>query len=150
MTVTKQLDTFRWSLFIVLLAGLTSCSSEPKTSDRQPETVRNVAVSTVHKVSVPDWLEATGTVRAAQTSQLSAQMTGNILEIRVHEGERVQRGQVLAVIDDAQPRAAMERATAAATAAQQQVAASESEYALTDSTSTVSYTHLTLPTKRIV
>ena len=55
---------------------------------------------------VPDLLEAVGTVRAAQTSQLASQMMGNIVEIRVHEGDRVQRGQVLAVIDDSQPRAA--------------------------------------------
>jgi RND family efflux transporter MFP subunit len=135
MTVTKTLDTLRWLAFLVLFSGLTGCSSEQKHSDRQPETVRNVAVSTVHQASMPDWLEATGTVRAVQTSQVSAQMMGNIVEIRAHEGERVQRGQVLAVIDDAQPGAALERATAAATAAQQQVAAAESDYALADSTS---------------
>ena len=31
------------------------------------------------------------------------------MEIRVHEGDRVRRGQVLAVIDDAQPRAALDQ-----------------------------------------
>ena len=76
--------------------------------------------SPVQQVNIPDLLEAVGTVRAAQTSQLASQMMGNIVEIRVHEGDRVQRGQVLAVIDDAQPRAAVDRATAAETAAQQE------------------------------
>ena len=91
-------------------------------------------VLVVQPTEVPDLLEAVGTVRAAQTSQLASQMMGNIVEIRVHEGDRVQRGQVLAVIDDTQPRAALERATAAENAAAQQVAAAESDLALAEST----------------
>jgi RND family efflux transporter MFP subunit len=46
----------------------------------------------------------------------------------------VQRGQLLVVIDDAQPRAALNRATAAVTAAQQQLAAADSDLALAEST----------------
>ena len=37
---------------------------------------------------------------------------GNIVEIRAQEGDRVQPGQILAVIDDAQPRAAVDQAAA--------------------------------------
>jgi len=59
---------------------------------------------------------------------------GNIVELRVHEGDRIQRGQVLAVIDDAQPRAAVERATSAMSAAEQEVAASDSDLTLAQST----------------
>ena len=83
--------------------------------------MRNVPVAAVQQADVPDLLEAVGTVRAAQTSQLASQMMGNIVEVRAHEGDRVQRGQVLAVIDDTQPRAALNRATAAENAAQQQL-----------------------------
>jgi RND family efflux transporter MFP subunit len=135
MRITKLLNILQWLVLGVVAGGLTSCSSEPKRPDRQPETVHNVAVSTIHTANVPDWVEGTGTVRAAQTSELAAQMMGNIVEMRVREGDRVQRGQVLAVIDDAQPRATMERATAASAAAQQEVAATESDYSLADSTS---------------
>ena len=63
------------------------------------------------KTTVPDWLEAVGTVRAAQTSQVSSQVMGNIVEIRAHEGDRVQGGQVLAILDDAQPRSGTDQAT---------------------------------------
>jgi RND family efflux transporter MFP subunit len=83
---------------------------------------------------VADWLEAVGTVRAAETSQLASQMMGNIVELRAHEGDRVRRGQVLAIIDDAQPRAAVDRATAAESAAGQEVTASDSDLALAQST----------------
>jgi RND family efflux transporter MFP subunit len=73
-------------------------------------------------------------VRAAQTSQLASQIMGTILEVRVREGARVQSGQVLALIDDAQPRAAMEQATSAEVAAQKGVVAAESEYRLAEVT----------------
>src|SRR5438105_10781717 len=60
----------------------------------------------------------------------------NIVEQGVQEVDHVQHGQVLAIIDDAQPRAALDRATAAENAAQQEVAASESDLALAQSTLT--------------
>jgi len=46
----------------------------------------------------------------------------------------VQRGQVLAVIDDSQPRAAVDRSTAANLAAQQQLVGADSDLALAEST----------------
>jgi RND family efflux transporter MFP subunit len=117
----------------VVLAGLSNCSSE-RAMPGAPETVRDVLVLSVQRANVPDLLEAVGTVRAGQTSPLASQMMGNIVEIRVHEGDRVQRGQVLAVIDEAQPRAAMDRATGADNAAQQQLAVADSDLALAEST----------------
>lgn len=111
-----------------------SCSSEQQPAARPAETVRNVAVLAVQQASIPDPLEAVGTVRAEQASQLSSQVMGNIVEVRAHEGDHVQRGQVLAVIDDSQPRAAVDRATAADGAAQQQLVAADSDLVLAEST----------------
>ena len=88
----------------------------------------------VKQDKVPDVLEAVGTVRAAQSSDLASQMMGNILEIRVREGDRVYRGEVLAVIDDSQPRAALDRATAAELASRQQLVSANSDLALAEST----------------
>jgi RND family efflux transporter MFP subunit len=116
---------------IFILAG---CSSERKDISAPPEVVRNVAVISARRATVPDYLEAVGTVRASQSSQIASQMMGNILEVRVHEGDRVSRGQVLAVIDDAQPRAGLDQATAAQTAAQQEITASESDSHLAETT----------------
>ena len=108
--------------FLVLIAvvSLGGCSSEQTRTTASPEIVRAISVLAVQQANVPDLLEAVGTVRAAQTSDASSQMMGNIVEIRAHEGDRVQRGQVLAVIDDSQPRASVDRATAAELAAQQE------------------------------
>ena len=55
-------------------------------------------------------------------------------EIRAQEGDRVQAGQILAVIDDSQPRAAVEQSTAAVTAAQKEVSFAESDLSLSEST----------------
>ena len=116
---------------ILLLSG---CSGEHETVNAAPENVSNVSVISAHMANVPDVVEAVGTLRAAETSQLAAQMMGTIVEIRVHEGDRIQRGQVLAVIDDAQPRAALDRSTAADLAAQQEIAATDSDFTLAEAT----------------
>ncbi len=118
----------------LLAAALTACSSAPKPATAAYETVRDVAVLTVERATVPALLETPGTVRAAQTAQLSAQLMGNLVAINVREGDRVRQGQVLALIDDAQPRAALDRATAAVNASTQELAAAEADYSLAQST----------------
>jgi RND family efflux transporter MFP subunit len=123
------------SLLIAVLSGLLAgCTSEPRTAPIATESVNDVTVMVAQKTTVPDWLEAVGTVRAGQTSQVASQMVGNIIEMRVHEGDRVQSGQVLAIVDDAQPRSRVEQATGAATAAEKEVSAADSDLALADST----------------
>ena len=121
-------------LILAIVAGSSGCSSQPQPGTAQPETVHNLAVFMVRRADVSDPLETVGTVRAVRTSDLASQMMGNIVEIRVHAGDRVHQGQVLAVIDDSQPQTAMDRATAALTAAHEQLAAANSELALSETT----------------
>ncbi len=119
---------------VILTLTFLGCSSERQSVSAAPEIVSDVSVISAQRANIPDLVEAVGTLRAAETSQLAAQMMGNIVEIRVREGDRVQGGQVLAVIDDAQPRAALDRATGADMAAQQEISASESDLSLAEST----------------
>jgi RND family efflux transporter MFP subunit len=121
---------------LLLLAAMTfvGCSGEQKTVSAAPEVVNNVSLITAQTENIPDVVEAVGTLRAAQTSQLAAQIMGNIVEIRAHEGDRIHRGQILAVVEDAQPRAALDRASAADLAAQQEISASDSDFALAEAT----------------
>jgi len=124
------------ALFAIILSTLllAACSEQAKKTQTAPETVRNVPLLEVQQKDMPDALEAVGTMRAAQTSTLASQMMGTLVEVRVHEGDRVQQGQVLAVIDDSQPRAALDRANAADAASRQQLSAADSELALAEST----------------
>jgi RND family efflux transporter MFP subunit len=122
------------SWVLLALFSLAGCSGERHSVAPAPEPVRNVAVFAAQQATVPDVLEAIGTVRAAQTSDLASQMMGNIVDVRVHEGDHVRQDQVLAVIDDSQPRATLDRTTAADLAAQHQLVAAESDLALAQST----------------
>jgi RND family efflux transporter MFP subunit len=121
-------------LIVAAVLGGCGCSTEQQAEVPSTETVRNVSVLAVKEDNIPDVRESVGTVRAAQTSDLASQMMGNIVEIRVHEGDRVYRGQVLAVIDDSKPRAAVDQANAAELATRQQLVAADSDLALAQST----------------
>jgi RND family efflux transporter MFP subunit len=117
--------------FGVSVAG---CSSEPVAENKKPEVIKNVAVIVAQKTTIPDWLEAIGTVQAAQKTVVASQATGNIVEIRAREGDRVASGQILAVIDDTQPRAMVAQATAAVAAAQNEVSVADSNFSLAEAT----------------
>lgn len=121
-------------LLLALTAALTGCGDHRPARTTTPETVQGLAVVTAERRAVPDTLETVGTVRAAQTSQIASQLLANIVEIRASEGTGVRKGDVLAVLDDAQPRAALERAKAALLAAEQEVAAANADFDLATST----------------
>jgi RND family efflux transporter MFP subunit len=122
------------SLTIALSAVLAGCASDRRQVVPGPETVRSLTVLEVSRTAVPDVVEAVGTVRAAESAEVAAQLMGNIASVAVREGDSVRRGQVLAVIDDAQPRAGRDRAQAALAAAEHEVAAAESECQLAAAT----------------
>lgn len=128
----------RTKLILISLASvgllLNGCSVDRQVAASAPDVVRNVSVTTAQISKTPDLLEAVGTLHAANTSQLASQVLGTIIQIRVREGDRVQRGQVLALIDDAQSKAAVDHAAAAELAAKQDVVATDSELSLADST----------------
>ncbi len=96
-----------------LLAGCGSSDSQPVSS--QPA-VKGVTVETVHLAPTPEFYVASGTVRSATSSVLSAQIGGTIQSISVKPGDRVRRGQTLAVLDDRSVRAQATAADAAAEA----------------------------------
>jgi membrane fusion protein, multidrug efflux system len=124
------------TLFVGLsvLAGGLGCTAHKQDLPPIRETVSNVSVLVAQKATVPDYVEAVGTVRAAQTSQLASQIMGTITSISVQEGDRVHRGQILAVIDEAQQRAGVERASAGVRASQQDATAAEADFTLAEST----------------
>jgi len=114
--------------------GLLACSSDKQHTTATPETVHSVPLLVAQKTTVPDYVEATGTVRAAQSAQLASQVMGTITRVNVHEGDAVRRGQVLITIDEAQSKAAYQSATAGLQASQQSIAAADADYALAEST----------------
>ena len=125
---------FLLGILVSWLAGLSACSHERQHTTLPLEAVHEVRLLTVQKAMTADFNEAIGTVRAAQSAELSSQVVGAIVRVNVHEGDRVQRGEVLVTIDAAQQRSAYDSARAGLRASEQSIASTEAEYALAEAT----------------
>jgi HlyD family secretion protein len=66
-------------------------------------------------------LRVSGTIEAARVELSSPRLTARILEIRPEEGSRVRRGELLVLLDDAEPAAEVARREAAARVARAQL-----------------------------
>jgi multidrug efflux pump subunit AcrA (membrane-fusion protein) len=113
-------------LLIVIAAGFWwACGPRDRSREEAGATLRGVSVETVRLQDTPELLDVAGTIRSAHTSLLRAQISGTVREMRVQEGDRVRRGQVLAVLDDRSPRAQLGVAQAGVEEASQGLAEAE-------------------------
>lgn len=122
------------TVFLAALIAVGGCSSNQPFVAKPPETVHGLSLTQVQERDMPDLFETIGTVRASRTSALSAEVVGLVVEVHVREGDTVKQGQILLTLEDIQPKATLEQAQAAFTAADHEVAAAESERALAQST----------------
>jgi RND family efflux transporter MFP subunit len=94
--------------------GLLGCGEKIEPGTTPPgggPTVK--AVVGVAQITVqPRTYEAVGTVQPRTAGTLSSKVMGNVLEVRVNEGDRVQKGEVLAVLDSLQIAARLREAEA--------------------------------------
>ncbi len=67
-------------------------------------------------------LQATGYVTARREATVSAQITGTLTDVMIEEGEHVEQGQVLALLEDTAQKAALAQAEAQLRAAEAQLA----------------------------
>lgn len=66
-------------------------------------------------------LQATGYVTARREATVSAQITGTLTQVLIEEGERVEKGQVIALLDDTAQKAMLAQAQAGVRAARAQL-----------------------------
>jgi len=132
----RNVRVFRliFSMALSAVALLAGCSETQPAAPAASEKVHGIVVMQVQKASVPDVVEATGTVRAALSAQLSSQVMGTITRVNVHEGDRVRRGEVLVAIDEAQQQAAFAGANAGLHVSQEAITAADADYVLAEST----------------
>ena len=121
-------------MLISSLAFFSACNSRESAQPQAPEVVQGVALYQTASAKVPDSLVVLGTVHAWETAQVAPQVMGTVLSVNVREGDSVRKGEVLAVIDAAQAQASVERARAAVSAANEELAATENDRALAEST----------------
>jgi RND family efflux transporter MFP subunit len=90
--------------------------------DHRPIEVQTAtAVSPASEHGAGTVLQATGYVTARRQATVSAQITGTLTEVLIEEGDRVEKGQVLARLEDSGYRANLNAAKASAQAALAQV-----------------------------
>jgi RND family efflux transporter MFP subunit len=120
---------------VTLLAVLSTASTQREPAEASsPAIATGLEVIRWEPVKIPDTFEAVGSVRATQTTTLSAQVMGRIVEIRAQEGSQVRQGEILVVVDDSPYRAAVTQSEAGLLAAKGDIAAAESQLELATST----------------
>jgi HlyD family secretion protein len=101
-------------------AGLWLWATRPRPIEVEVASVTERAAGTQASV-----LNATGYVTARRRATVSSKVTGKVIEVNVDEGMSVRKGQVLARLDDATPRATLALAVAQVEAARRAVRENE-------------------------
>jgi len=112
--------------FLILFPFGCGDKIEPGNEKRSEVPIVKVPVAIARLTSQPLSYEAVGTVRPVATSTLSSKLMGTVKEIRVQEGDRVNQGQTLVVIDKRNVTAQFRQAQAALDEARQAEAAAAS------------------------
>src|SRR4051812_17005122 len=85
---------------IVVTAGLYGCGKEATgTASVEPPTGTGATVAAVAITTVPEEIEAVGTVRARTSALVSARIPGTVMAVHVREGDRVPAGRTLVTIE---------------------------------------------------
>jgi membrane fusion protein, multidrug efflux system len=117
MIRTKQVSKFL--VILILLGFLAACGSKERAQQQAPPEISGVAVETIHLQPTPEYYDAVGTVKSKTSSVIGAEISGTVRRILVKEGDRVRRGQLLAVLDDRTERAQLDAAAAGIQASSQ-------------------------------
>jgi len=109
----------QWILPAALAAATAACSGGEAVSSTPPSGRGGgqnppvpVTATKVEQKSVPFDVQAIGTVIAASTVAVRAQITGELMSVNFKEGDEVQQGQVLFVLDKRPFEAALQQAEA--------------------------------------
>jgi HlyD family secretion protein len=124
--------------FTVALVGARLSPQKPEAPPAKPTTAavaQTVTVASVESNSIDRTLEATGTVYANDMLPVMPKATGlQIVEVLVDEGDYVEAGQVLAVLDNSVLQTQIDRAQSQVTSANSTVAQAEAGVAQAQST----------------
>lgn len=111
----KRMKTkFAILLGIGLLAiSVTSCGTDQKVAAEKHHVITGARVEQVLMSPVEDYYEATGTVGSKTATVLSSKITGTVISLHAHEGDKVGAGEVLIEIDNRSANAQLQKAEAA-------------------------------------
>lgn len=100
--VTKVFSLLFIALMTILSLSLVACNKKAK---QEVEVVDNTVVLSkddffkVESTELFNAIQSTGELEALKESTVNSEVTGNVLQILVEEGQKVNKGQTLAIID---------------------------------------------------
>jgi len=113
----RRLTSWRCLALGLLLAA--ACGREaPEAPMAEAPAPRGVRVAPAAVELVSDAVEAVGTVRSKTQTLIASRVQGYVREVRAREGDLVERGRLLVVVDDRELTARADRAEAAAAESQ--------------------------------
>jgi multidrug efflux system membrane fusion protein len=132
----KNYVPFVMILLIVVLsaAGCSKKHDAAKAESAPAAVVKGASLETVKIVAVPELLDVVGSVRARTSAVVSTRIPGSISVLRVREGDRVRKGQLLAQLDAQENQATAAVANAAIDEARRGVDEAMSRKKLADTT----------------
>lgn len=107
----------RWIALIVVLLGVSGASAAVWKQKTAPAQSTQYQTQKVERGDLRVSVTATGTLKARNTVEVGAEITGRVLQVHVNFNDKVTRGQVLAEIDTETYDAKVEEARAQLTAA---------------------------------
>lgn len=123
------------ALLLVTALLLAACGEKVGEKSSQPlVVVRGVTVEPVNVVRIPETIEVTGTVQARNGAAVLARIPGSVSYLKVRAGDRVRKGQLLALLEAQESQSGAAAAKAATDDAAQGVAEALSRKKLTDAT----------------
>src|SRR5512133_1546195 len=121
------------ALFLILALLLAGCNEKPgEKVPGQTVAVQGVTFEPVTMATVPETVAVTGTVQARNSAAVLARVAGSVSSLKVREGDRVRKGQVIALLEAQESLSGATAATAAADEAIQGVAEAQSRKKLAD------------------
>jgi multidrug efflux system membrane fusion protein len=99
---------------VAVAAALVGCSASSKTNTARAstQTVVPVAVATAERRDVPVYLKGLGSVTASNTVSVKSRVDGQLAQINFKEGQHVNTGELLAIIDPRPYQVALDQAQA--------------------------------------
>lgn len=110
-----------WPWILLMLVVLVGAIGWWAATREHPLEVQTATVSARAAGTQAAVLNASGYVTARRRATVSSKITGKVIEINVEEGMAVREGQILARLDDASPKAALDLAEAQLGAAQRAI-----------------------------
>jgi RND family efflux transporter MFP subunit len=118
----------------LVAAGCSKNHEAAKTENAPAVVVKGATLENVRNVAIPELLDVVGTVRARTSAVVSTRIPGTVSVLRVREGDRVKKGQLLAQLDAQENQATAAVATSAVDEARRGLDEALSRKKLADST----------------